>query len=194
MQIDGHSFPVFPLPDLVLFPGVKVPLHIFEPRYVQMINDQLDSLGFFVLATYCSSEQEDFYSTACLAKIIDYKEVENDHYNIIIEGTEIVRIHEVDSNRLYRQVRTSPYALNCVKEEPEDISALKKHLIVFLKNLNNQLGLTPEYADTVEQMDSMELIQYMSFMAPVPIANKQELLEQKSLKEKVRLLLQFYQS
>src|SRR2546423_14471186 len=83
---------LFPLPNLVLFPHVIQPLHIFEPRYRQMTADALDGDGLIALAMLQPNWEKDYegkpalYPVACLGKIIADQRLEDGRYNLLLRG------------------------------------------------------------------------------------------------------------
>ena len=109
---DGGLIRLFPLPNLVLFPGAVQPLHIFEPRYRQMTADALagDRLIALVLPTpgwekeY--AERPTIHSVACVGRIVGEQRLVDGRFNLLLQGTKRVRIvEEVTSAKLYRLAR-----------------------------------------------------------------------------------------
>lgn len=102
--------PVFPLRDVFLFPGQLLPLHIFEPRYRQMIEDSLDGPGRIVLAAPCE-DRPPLPQGPCLpavtglGEIVKHHRLDDGRFLIWILGQGRVRIAEIESDRLYRRVR-----------------------------------------------------------------------------------------
>ena len=103
---------LFPLPNLVLFPHVVQPLHIFEPRYRQMTADAIAGDRLIALALLdeeAESEQParpELHAIACLARIVAYKELDDGRYIILVRGVSRVRIlDELDDGKLYRSAR-----------------------------------------------------------------------------------------
>lgn len=106
----GAIVALFPLPDLILFPGVVQPLHIFEPRYRQMTGDLLDGSGHVVMGTVLGSaemvrEPAPVQPLAGLGRVEDYQRLPDGRYVILLRGVGRVGISEVDSDRMYRKVR-----------------------------------------------------------------------------------------
>ena len=107
-------YPFFPLPDLIFFPGVLQPLRIFEPRYLQMIEDMLDSNGRLVLGTLLgdartqASEAPAAERVGGLGELHDYRRLDNGQYLILVHGKARVEIEETESDRMYRKVVASP--------------------------------------------------------------------------------------
>src|SRR5215467_855004 len=90
------EIPLFPLPSLVLFPGIGVPLHIFEERYKLMINgciDQAEAFGLVLLRSGATEETEEtIHRVGVTARIIDVERLEDGRMNIMCEGEERFRI------------------------------------------------------------------------------------------------------
>lgn len=100
---------LFPLPELVVFPHALQPLHIFEPRYCEMLRDAMASDHLIAMATLtggiaATAEQSPpIATTVCLGKIISHAEVENDRHNILLVGIRRAKIiREIDAGRTYR--------------------------------------------------------------------------------------------
>jgi len=128
----GASFPtqtapLFPLPKVFLYPQVVMPLHIFEPRYRQMIDDLLDRRGWLVISPIRSGHESDqagnppVYPVAGLGEIVKHQRLPDDRYLITLAGLSRVHIKEVDSERLYRTVQFEPVT-EVQPEESEELS------------------------------------------------------------------------
>ena len=106
-----RTAPLFPLPKVLLFPNVVMPLHIFEPRYRQMVEDLLDQAGWLVISPIRAGFEESFagnppvYPVAGLGEIVKHTRLSDGGYMITLAGLGRVRIQEVESDRLYRRVR-----------------------------------------------------------------------------------------
>lgn len=103
-----ESLPVFPLPSTVLFPGVVIPLHIFEPRYKAMVRDALAGDQLIALAMVKPGlENEDvppLCDVACAGSIIHSEKLTGGRFNILLQGTYRVRLlDELPHERLYRR-------------------------------------------------------------------------------------------
>jgi Lon protease-like protein len=108
--------PIFPLPNVVLFPGVPLPLHIFEPRYREMIADIKDSDGLIGMALLRGDWREQYYDTpevfgvGCAGKIVSVEELPDGRYNILLHGQREFEILRESRTRSYRlaEVRWRP--------------------------------------------------------------------------------------
>lgn len=188
---------LFPLPNIVLFPHVMQPLHIFEDRYRQMTADalQADRLIAMVLlkpgweTTYAARPA--IYSVGCVGKIIAEQKLDDGRYNILLRGMSRVRIvHELVQSTLYRQARVELLedtpALGEAREKkwrrllsklvsvwvPKQGGVLQQ----FRKLLKSDIGLGP-------------LCDILSFALPLEVEVKQELLEELDIERRVKRLL-----
>lgn len=105
---------MFPLPGVFLYPGQVLPLHVFEPRYRQLVTDQLDGLGRFVLATLLPSPPTGPASGAVLpvagfGEIVRHERLPDGRFHVWLLGLCRVYVQEVASDRLYRQVTCLPF-------------------------------------------------------------------------------------
>lgn len=118
-DLDG-PLRLFPLPNLVLFPQVVQPLHIFEPRYRQMTADALAGdrlIGMVLLRPGWEPDYDQrpaVHGVACLGKIIAEQRLDDGRYNLLLRGVARIRIlHEVPHDKLYRAA-----AVELVQEAP----------------------------------------------------------------------------
>lgn len=107
------QIPVFPLPDTVLFPGVVLPLHIFEPRYRDMVADALASHRCIVVAMIQPGQEvmsvPPVCEVGCVGRIIHAEKLDNGRYNILLQGLERVKlVQELPSSRSYRCFQAEP--------------------------------------------------------------------------------------
>lgn len=100
---------VFPLPNAVLFPHVLLPLHIFEPRYVEMVEDALRGDNLIALAQLkpgwetLRDEAPDFFPILCVGQIAHHVRLQNGHYNLVLQGTQRAKlIYELPREQAYR--------------------------------------------------------------------------------------------
>ncbi|MEY4674298.1 MAG: hypothetical protein RL148_2082 [Planctomycetota bacterium] len=123
MSLDGHveislpgsPVPMFPLQEVLLFPGQILPLHIFEPRYRQMVEDSLDGPGRIVMATIrpgmvaAAGSPPAVLPVAGIGEIVRHEKLPDGRFLVWLLGLQRVRIEEVASDRLYRKVRCVPF-------------------------------------------------------------------------------------
>jgi Lon protease-like protein len=110
--VPQHPVPVFPLPGVVLFPGVQLPLHVFELRYRTMVRDALSGERVIALALLRPGWERDyqgspdFYPLGCLARIESISWLPNDCYDLLLIGMVRVRLGRTVREFPYRAVRT----------------------------------------------------------------------------------------
>ena len=109
--------PVFPLRGVFLFPHQALPLHIFEPRYRQLVGDLLDGPGRLVLASPIADPGDgtDLPEVAGMGEILRHEKLPDGRYMVWVHGLSRVRIQEVPSDRLYRRVQVTAF-------EEQDVS------------------------------------------------------------------------
>ncbi|RME54039.1 MAG: ATP-dependent protease [Deltaproteobacteria bacterium] len=106
------QLPVFPLPNLVLFPGIIQPLHIFEARYREMVEHCLADAPYLALALLKPGWEADYYGSpevfpiACAGKIVHHERMADGRYNIFLQGFQRIAIEEFVVDRPYRRART----------------------------------------------------------------------------------------
>jgi Lon protease-like protein len=102
--------PVFPLPGVFLFPGTLLPMHVFEPRYRQMIDDLLDQRGWLVISAIQAGHEDEapesppFYNVGGLGEIAGHNHLEDGRFLVTLHGIKRVRLREVESDKPYRMV------------------------------------------------------------------------------------------
>ena len=110
----GCVVPLFPLPNVFLFPNTLMPLHIFEPRYRRMIEDSLDGPGRIVMAAVLEGHEEELagsppvHPVAGLGEIARHERLPDGRFLIVLAGLARVSIREVASDRPYRKVEAVP--------------------------------------------------------------------------------------
>jgi Lon protease-like protein len=142
--------PLFPLPNLFLFPGTVMPLHIFEPRYRQMIEDSLDGPGRLVIGTVLEQYAHELagcppvHAVAGLGEIARHERLPDGRFVIMLVGLSRVQIREAPSQRLYRKVEAVP--LSEIQVGAGDEQRLRKEL------LEAVLARTPDLRSKVDKL------------------------------------------
>ena len=172
--------PLFPLPNLVLFPGVAVPLYIFEPRYREMIADVSDSHGIIGMMLLKGEWERDYYANpdtfdiGCAGKISDLVKLPDGRYQIVLEGLSEFRIVRESRDKSYRQAEVEW----CPVDPPMDIDAEATEGLRQL--LFEYLGDTASAAWKSLQergLSGADLVNFLCFHIDVPAIEKQTLLE-----------------
>ncbi len=132
------QIPIFPLPDVVLFPHTTVPLHIFEPRYREMVRDALAGDKRIAMALLKPGWEKDYYGRppvypiAGAGEIVRHEELPDGRFNILLRGTMRIGIHsELPAQKSYRIIRARPLFDRYTAVDPQDISGRTERLKVF---------------------------------------------------------------
>ena len=185
--------PVFPLSNFIIFPKTTVPLNIFEPRYIQMIDDSMKSnryIGMIQPKKTGSLKKPDLHKIGCVGKITSFNETEDGRYLIVLNGVcRYETISEINSDKLYREceVNFEKFSNDLVENnEHVKFSDLKK---VFndLKKLFEQQGYQINWND-LEKQDVRQTINTLSMASPFTLEEKQILLETKNLVDRKKKL------
>ena len=193
---------VFPLSNFIIFPKTTVPLNIFEPRYIDMINDSMRSNKFIGMIQPKSLKDEDnfnpkLYRIGCLGKIISFKETEDGRYLIELKG--LIRFEtreEVTSEKKYREFNVNfENFFDDLNEGKENIKFSDLELIFKdLKSLFEKRGFIINWK-ALEKQSLDETINALAMASPFTIEEKQVLLEAKNLdirKNKISEILTTY--
>ena len=185
--------PIFPLSNFIIFPNTTVPLNIFEPRYIQMINDSMKShrmIGMIQPKKSGELKKPDLYEVGCIGKITSFNETDDGRYLIIINGVSRFKIEEeIKSENLYRSCKVSYQ--NYIKDledkiEEYPIKDLDK-IFKDLQNLFEKKGFMVDWSSLKKQNFSNTL-NTLSMASPFSLEEKQALLETKDLStRKLRL-------
>ena len=196
------TIPVFPLSNFIIFPKTTVPLNIFEPRYVDMINDSMKSNKLIGMIQPKSSKDEsnsniELHNIGCMGKIISFKEAENGRFLIELKG--IIRfqiLKEIQSKKKYREyeINFEKY-LGDLSEEKEDLKFSDLELIFKdLKSLFEKKGFIINWK-ALEKQSLDETINALAMASPFTLEEKQILLESENLdirKSKIAEILTTY--
>ena len=181
--------PVFPLSNFIMFPGTSVPLNIFEPRYIDMINDSMKSdklIGMIQPKKINDSSNNipNLHKVGCLGKITTFKDTESGNFLIELKG--IIRFEtktEIDTKEKYRscEVDYSPF-LKDLENNNEDLKITDLQLIFKdLKSLFAKRGYVINWK-ALEKQKLDETINALAMASPFSLEEKQVLLEAENLK------------
>ena len=182
--------PVFPLSNFIIFPNTRVPLNIFEPRYIDMINDSMKSdklIGMIQPKNYNNeTTPPELYSVGCLGKITSFRETEDGRYLIELKG--LIRfktISEFESEKKYREYEVD------FKDFSQDLEHEKEQIkfsdleLIFkdLKSLFDKRGFIINWK-ALEKQSLSETINALAMASPFSLEEKQVLLEAKNLDDR----------
>ena len=179
---------VFPLSNFIIFPKTTVPLNIFEPRYLDMINDSMKKNKLIGMIQPKNLKKIDFlnpelHEIGCLGKISSFKETDDSRYLIDLKG--IIRfkiLKEIESNKKYRECEISYEGyLEDLGEKKENLKFSDLELIFKdLKSLFEKRGFVINWK-ALEKQSLDETINALAMASPFTLEEKQILLEAKSL-------------
>ncbi len=196
-----NLIPVFPLSNFIIFPKTTVPLNIFEPRYIEMINDSMKSDKMIGMIQPKSLGGQinvpELHEVGCLGKITSFRETEDGRYLIELKG--IIRfqnIEEIKSNKKYRMLKVDYNRFNNdlgSKQENLNFSDLE---LIFkdLKSLFEKRGFIINWK-SLEKQSLDEIINALAMASPFSLEEKQVLLESDNLdvrKNKIAEILNTY--
>ena len=182
LHLPRSPVPIFPLRGVFLYPAQVLPLHIFEPRYRQMIEDSLDSHGRIVLGTIVDdASPPHVLPVAGLGEIIRHEKLPDGRFHIWLLGLARVRVREVESDRLYRKVQCDPF--DEVQPEPAMGKELKSQLREAAQSRVDQKLELPPGAPTAVLTDV--LLQILQ----LPQQINEEIFAEQSVAERARKAL-----
>ncbi|HEX4738244.1 MAG TPA: LON peptidase substrate-binding domain-containing protein [Allosphingosinicella sp.] len=186
------TIPVFPLAGALLFPRAHLPLHIFEPRYRDMVRDAL--AGERLIGMIQPRDQKEppaLFSVGGLGRIAAADETDDGRFNIVLEGIGRYRIaRELTVETLYRQVEAEPEEM---AEEPAPLGiAHRAELEREARLYADALGYAVDWGE-ISRLDDEMLVNGIAQIAPFDVGSKQALLEAPDIRERCDLLVQFMQ-
>ena len=193
--------PVFPLSNFIIFPKTTVPLNIFEPRYIDMVNDSMRSNKLIgMIQPKKSSDNKNsptLHNIGCLGKIISFKETEDNLYLIELKG--LIRfetIQEIITNNKYREYEVDfKNFYHDLSDEKEELKFIDLEIVFKdLKSLFEKRGFIINWKN-LEKQSLDEIINALAMASPFSLEEKQVLLEAKNLdvrKNKIAEILKTY--
>ena len=191
-----NKIPIFPLSNFIIFPNTNVPLNIFEPRYIQMIDDCMKGnrlIGIVQPKKTGDLKKPNLYDVGCVGKITSFNETDDGRYLIVING--ICRykiIEELINDKLYRECKINfdnyTNDLNKIKQEEIKFSNFKS-IFNEIKILFKKQGYLINWKD-LEKQNLDQIINTLSMASPFSLEEKQILLETINLNERKNKLEQ----
>ena len=191
--------PVFPLSNFIIFPNTTVPLNVFEPRYVEMINDSVKTnkmIGLIQPKKKRNNSLPDLHVVGCLGKITNFKDIDG-RYLIELNGlTRFNIIKEVKNGKLYRECEINFDGFQADLKLPKQELKFSDLELIFkdLKSLFEKKGYIINWK-SLEKQDLNETINALAMASPFSLEEKQILLESQNLeirKNKIAQILKTY--
>ena len=195
------TIPIFPLSNFIIFPKTTVPLNIFEPRYIDMVNDSLKSNKLIGMIqpkiSYNNKNEPELHDVGCLGKITSFSETEDGRFLIELKGIlRFEKIQEVSNEKKYRslEINYENFYLDLENNNEElkfgDLELIFKDL----KSLFEKKGFIINWKG-LEKQSLNETINALAMASPFSLEEKQVLLEAQNLhirKNKIAEILKTY--
>ena len=188
------SLPVFPLGGVLLLPYGRLPLNIFEQRYLAMTDDALRSerlIGIIQPTSEVEGQQKvpSLYKTGCAGRITAFSETDDGRYLVTLLG--ICRFdveHEVDSTRGYRRVvpNWEPFRSDVVKRDKFDID--KERLLVALRGYFEKKTIDADW-EAINRMNNVQLITTLAMICPFNATEQQALLVAEKIEDRASTMI-----
>ena len=189
-----NKIPVFPLSNFIIFPNTTVPLNIFEPRYIQMVDDCMKGnrlIGIVQPKKTGDLKKPNLYEVGCIGKITSFNETEDGRYLIVLNGICRYKIvDELSNDKLYRECKINfDNYINDLKENNKEEIKFTDLKLIFhdLKNLFKKKGYLINWKD-LEKQTLYQTINTLSMVSPFSLEEKQILLETNTLVERKKKL------
>ncbi len=186
---------IFPLPGALLFPGMHLPLHIFEPRYRALVSDAMARdrrIGMIQPRPMFSGDADrpPLFDLGCVGRIAEVEAMDDGRYNLILEGVALFRVvRELDVTTAFRQVEAE------LLPNPQDqllSMGRRASLEVESRSFADAQGYAVDW-DQVGRLDDESLVNGIAQIAPFDAAAKQALLEAPDLEARAELIIQLLQ-
>jgi Lon protease-like protein len=187
------TIPLFPLPNVVLFPNVCLPLHIFEPRYREMVAEALDAdriIGMVLLRPGWEGEYEGrppIYEVGCAGLITHAERHADGRYNLVLRGLQKFKVREEDQSRRYRVAAVDPILERLPDSDRPIITAERRRLEALLVPQPAGRGVDPKMPPS---MPDEELVNALAQCLDLETVEKQALLERDGLVQRCRSLIE----
>ena len=189
------KIPIFPLTGAVLFPKTQLPLNIFAPRYVQMLNAALATPHKLIgMIQPIAGSDNSLKKVGCVGRVTSYNETDDHRYLITLNGVIRFEIkNELDTTTQYRQVEVN-YENFITDLKSEDVTNVdRESLLKLIKKYLKNKSLLADW-DIIQQTPTEQLINYSGVLVPFTPEEKQLLLEARTIMGRSRALEALYQS
>jgi len=183
---------VFPLPGALLFPGMHLPLHIFEPRYRAMVSDAMARdrrIGMIQprVMESGSGDRPALYDIGCVGRIAEIEMLDDGRSNLVLEGLALFRVvRELEATTQFRQVEAE-----LLPNQDGDVLSLaaRAGLEMEARRFAERQGYAVDW-EAVSRLDDQSLVNGIAQIAPFDIAAKQALLEAGGIGPRAELIVQ----
>ena len=187
-----NTIPIFPLKGVVMFPDTYLPLNIFEPRYLKMIDHAISNehrlIGMIQPKNSNESDEKSlFYRVGCAGKIIKFEETDDNRYLITLRGlSRFNLVSEKTNDKNFREANINWENFNKdlnITSKSSDFSTLKITLKKYFKSKNIRANM-----DAIDTFNDYNFVDQITMICPFENNEKQLLLETTSILKRERLL------
>ena len=183
------QIPIFPLPSALLLPGGQLPLNIFEPRYLAMIEDALGASGRLIGMVQPIEEDGQLFGIGCAGRISYFQETGDGRYMIALNGVSRFRLHDHKvMSRGYRLADVGWEEFITDLEDGEGGIGNRDHMFSVMRRYFDQRGFEADW-DQIEQSDDNSILNTLAMVCPFDVAEKQALLEAEGITRRADLLV-----
>ncbi len=183
---------LFPLAGAILFPGMQLPLHIFEPRYRALVSDAMARDRMIgMVQPKGQGDKSGLFAVGCLGRMGEVEALDDGRYNIILEGLQRFNIvRELDVKTVFRQAEAELWE----EDEVGDVLSIAERasLEIESRRYADAQGYAVDW-NAVSQLDDYSLVNAIAQIAPFDSAAKQALLESRGLSSRSDLIVQLMQ-
>ncbi|SFB06661.1 hypothetical protein SAMN05421688_2696 [Poseidonocella pacifica] len=183
---------IFPLPGALLLPRTRLPLHVFEPRYLAMLEDVMKTPHRLIGMIQPHTEDDStLHGIGCAGRLTQFSETEDGRYMITLAGvSRFQMLEEIDGFTPYRRAKVewSAYEEDLQTEAQEDPALDRPHFLGLLRRYFSEQELQTDWDELADAGDEM-LIDALSMLCPFHPEDKQALLEAFDLPERRRILI-----
>lgn len=192
VRMTTRRISLFPLTGAILFPGMQLPLHIFEPRYRDLVGDSLARDRMIgMVQPKGGGDNPSLFTVGCLGRIGDVEAMDDGRYNVILEGLQRFTIlKELDVSTAFRQAEGELWE----EDEAADALSIAERASVEIESRRfaDAQGYAVDWG-AVGQLDDYSLVNAIAQIAPFDYAAKQALLEARGLSMRADLIVQLMQ-
>ncbi|MEW8507680.1 MAG: LON peptidase substrate-binding domain-containing protein [Candidatus Thiodiazotropha sp.] len=187
------TLPIFPLPGAVVMPGAQLPLNIFEPRYLNMVEDALASHHLLGMVQPDGDDQQDpprVHTTGCAGRISFYNETIDGRIEIILTGVcRFDILTELPLNRGYRVIKPNWGRFTSDYESNLSATDEKRSMIYTVLDRYLQFNELQTDTDLLKELTAPQLVNVLTTALPLSHADKQSILDTVSFNERFQLLI-----
>ena len=184
-----NQIPIFPLPSAVLLPGGQLPLNIFEPRYLAMIEAALATPDRLIGMVQPAKEDGDLFAIGCAGRITSFQETDDGHFIIALSG--VCRFKLIDHQETlagYRQADIDWHQFGDDLNRSDNVIDDRQNLLDVMRRYFKVRGFEADW-DQIEQSENEQILNTLAMVCPFDVAEKQALLEADNASRRAVLLV-----